>query len=87
MLVWWMEVNYELFCVTLCTRSVLLVIHSLGYIFSLIYTIPHTNLISAGVHTLIKKVVLAAFLVVIHQTMYTLPQNKRKIGNGISFAE
>ena len=26
-----MGVDYELFCVTLCTRSVLLVIHSLGY--------------------------------------------------------
>ncbi len=49
-IVWWMGVDYELFCVTLCTRSVLLVIHSLGY------TIPHTNpWVSAGVHTLEKK--------------------------------
>ena len=30
--VWWMGVDYELFCATLCTRSVLLAIHSLGYI-------------------------------------------------------
>ncbi len=38
--------------------------------FSVIYTIPHTNpWVSAGVHTLAKKVVLAAFLVVIHQTI------------------
>ncbi len=36
--------------------------------FSVTYTIPHTNpWVSAGVHTLGKKV-LAAFLVVIHQT-------------------
>ena len=27
----WMGVDYELFCATLCTRSDLLVIHSLGY--------------------------------------------------------
>ena len=32
-LVWWMGVDYELFCATLCTRSVLLVIHSLGYLY------------------------------------------------------
>ncbi len=70
-----MGVDYELFCATLCTRSVLLVIHSLGYI---IYTILHTNpLVSAGVHTLAKKVVLAAFLVVIHQT--TLASKNVKI--------
>ncbi len=63
--------DYELFCATLCTRSDLLVIHSLGYILmiSLIYTILHTkSWVSAGVHTLAKKGVLAAFLVVIHQT-------------------
>ncbi len=32
LIVWWMGVHYELFCATLCTHSVLLVIHSLGYI-------------------------------------------------------
>ncbi len=32
LLVWWMGVDYELFCATLCTLSDLLVIHSLGYI-------------------------------------------------------
>ena len=30
-IVWWMGVDYELFFATLCTRSDLLVIHSLGY--------------------------------------------------------
>ncbi len=38
--VWWMGVDHELFCATLCTRSALLVIHSW---------------VSAGVHTLAKK--------------------------------
>ena len=37
---------------------------------ALIYTTPHTNLwVSAGVHTLAKEVVLAASLIVIHQTI------------------
>ena len=50
-----MGVDYVPFCATLCTRSDLLVIHSLGYPW-----------VSASVQ---KKVVLAAFSVVIHQTI------------------
>ena len=35
-----MGVDYELFCATLCTRSVLLVIHSLGYILMIKVGLP-----------------------------------------------
>ncbi len=87
-IVWWMGVDYELFCATLCTRSVLLVIHSLGYI--LMIYVGHREQISARrpiyflnlhhpayklmgfgrcAHPRKKKVVLAAFLVVIRQTI------------------
>ena len=66
-LVWWMGVDYELFCATLCTRSVLLVIHSLGYIFT------PSRIQIHGFRPVCtpsqKKVVLAAFMVVIHQTI------------------
>ena len=48
-------VHYELIQATQCTRSAFLAIHFPGYI-SLIYAILHTNAwLSAGVHTLAKK--------------------------------
>ncbi len=66
LLVWWMGVDYELFCATLSTRSDLLVIYTLRDIsgkfqlgnqfISLIYIIRHTNSwVSAGVYTVARK--------------------------------
>ena len=71
--VWWIGVDYGIICATLCTCSDLLVGYTLsGNILTifLIHTILHTNpWVVAAVHTLRKKVVSTAFLVVIHQTI------------------
>ena len=70
-LVWLMGVHYKLFCATLCTRSVLLVIHSLGYTPSRIQIRRFRPVCTPSQ----KKVFLAAFLVVIHQTILLIWQS------------
>ena len=68
-LVWWKGVDYKHFCATLCTRSDLLVIYSLGYLYFL--NLHHSAYKSMGFGRCAhprKKVVLTAFLVVINQT-------------------
>ncbi len=66
--------DYEIFCTTLCTgfsESSMTPKRSQRFAACSLTSKPYTNLwVLASVHTLAKKVVLAAFLVVIHQTIY-----------------
>ena len=79
-IVWWMGVDYELFCATLCTRSILLTIDSGIYIDDFTPSSIQTHGFRQVCTPSEKKVVLAAFLVVSHQTI-----NKVKIVRVVTF--
>ncbi len=79
LIVWWMGVDYELISWTLCTRTT----REKRSWSSLIYTNQHTNpWVSTCVHTLAKKAVLAAFLIIIHQTIILCQYNVISMTSG-----